>query len=165
MRLKRSKLRICIVSEEILCSHGQRQVSWPTVATWGRAMQFQPNVTREHLLTIVVWCALLLSVQAAIAKNDAARVQGTVTDMEGTAIGAAAITVKNLDTGALFKTRSDGSGEFTVSTLPAGNYQAGVQVAGFQSQVQKFSLTDSEVRKIHFRLAARSRPIPPANHH
>ena len=120
-------------------------------------MQFQPNVTREHLLTIMVWCTLLLSVQAAIAKNDAARVQGTVTDMEGTAIGAAAITVKNLDTGALFKTRSDGTGEFTVSTLPAGNYKAGVQVVGFQSQVQKFSLASSEVRTIHFRLAVSSR--------
>lgn len=128
-------------------------------------MQFQPNAIREHLSRIVVWCALLLSIQTAIAKTDAARVEGTVTDKGGTAIGAAAITVKNLDTGALFKTRSDGSGEFTVSTLPAGNYKAGVQVAGFQSQVQKFSLTDSEVRTIHFRLAARSKPIPPANHH
>jgi Carboxypeptidase regulatory-like domain len=96
--------------------------------------------------------------QTNTARTNTARVQGTVTDTAHTHIGAAAITLTNLDTGALFKTRTDGAGDFTLTALPAGNYQARVQVAGFHSQTKKFSLTASQVRTIHFKLAAIRRP-------
>jgi hypothetical protein len=89
-----------------------------------------------------------------------------VTDTTGAPIPAAAITVTNRKTGALFKTRTDGAGNFTVSALPVGDYKADVQAAGFQSQTQNFNLTVSQVRTINFKLAAvrpprRSRPRAP----
>ena len=95
--------------------------------------------------------------QVVIAQKNTARVQGTVTDTTDAPLGAAAITVRSLDTGNLFKTRSDGAGDFMVSALQAGNYKIGVRVAGFQDQVQEFKLTDSEVRTIRFKLTAKSR--------
>ena len=121
-------------------------------------MGFQTSLFREHLSKIVALGALLLLMQAAIARTNTARVQGTVTDATGAALGAAAITVKSLDTGALFKTRSDGAGKFTVSALPSGNYEIDVRAAGFQGQVQRFRLTNSEVRTIRLKLTAKSQP-------
>jgi len=119
------------------------------------------------LSRVLVSVPLLLLLPAAIAQMDTARIQGAVTDTTGAPIPAAAITVTNLKTGALFKTRSDGTGNFTVSALPVGDYKADVQVAGFQSQVQNFSLTVSQVKTIKFKLAAvrpprGSRPRAPA---
>ena len=124
-------------------------------------------MNRTGLLSrVLVLVTLLLPAPAAAAQTDTARIQGTVTDTTGAAIPAAAITVTNLKTGALFKTRSDGAGNFTVSALPAGKYKVDVQIAGFQGQVQDFSLAVSQVRTINFKLAAvrpprRSRPRAP----
>lgn len=117
-------------------------------------MAFQIDKSREYLSRAVALCALLFVVQACIAQSGTARIQGTVTDATGAAIGAAAITVTNLDTKGLFKTRSDGMGVFAVTALSAGRYKAEVRVAGFQSQTQKFSLTDSQVHTVQFKLAA-----------
>ena len=119
------------------------------------------------LSTVFALGTLLLLVPIVHAQTDTARIQGTVTDTTGAAIPAAAITVTNLKTGALFKTRSDGTGNFTVSALPVGDYKADVQAAGFQSQVQNFSLNVSQGKTINFKLAAvrpprRSRPRAPA---
>ncbi len=118
-------------------------------------MTLQTTGTR---VKIVAACALLLFVQAIIAQTNTACIQGTVTDTTGTPIGAAAITVTSLDTGALFKTRTDGAGDFRVTALPAGNYKASVRAAGFQSQEQKLNLKDAQVHTIHFKLTPLRHP-------
>lgn len=124
----------------------------------GVAMAFQTTAIRVHRLEIFAACALLLLLQAVIAQMNFARIEGTVTDTTGTTIGAAAITVTSLDTGALFKTRTGGAGDFRVTALPPGNYEASVRAAGFQNQVQKLTLKAAQVRTIHFKLEALRRP-------
>jgi hypothetical protein len=121
-------------------------------------MTFQTKTIRVHRPKIIAVCALLLFAQAIIAEPNTARIQGTVTDTTGAAIGAAAITVTSLDTGALFKSRTDGAGDFRVTALPAGNYKASVRAGGFQSQEQKLRLKDAQIYTIHFKLRVLSRP-------
>ena len=76
---------------------------------------------------------LLLSVFATILSAQTFRgtLLGTVADASGAVVPAAAITVKNMDTGVTRTTQSNSEGEFTVPELPVGRYSVDVTKAGF----------------------------------
>jgi len=86
------------------------------------------------------------------AQTDTARIQGTVTDATGAVIPNATATITNTDQGATFTATSDGSGNFTVSGLPRGNYKIKVDAAGFTSVEQAFTLDVSQVRALDLKL-------------
>ena len=59
-------------------------------------------------------------------------ITGTITDPAGAVVAAAAIEVKNTETGQVYPTVSTETGAYTVPNLPVGPYQVIVTVQGFK---------------------------------
>jgi hypothetical protein len=107
--------------------------------------------TALALLAVVV---LLIPASHLIAQSDTGRVTGTVADTTGAAIPGATITVTNTGTNATQTVTSGGTGDFTVSALPTGNYHITVAKQGFATQEQNLKLDVSQVQAENFKLAA-----------
>lgn len=88
--------------------------------------------------------ALLLSTflcSIGFGQTGLATVTGTITDGTGAVIADAPVEVRNLETGAISKTTSTESGNFTVSQLSIGDYDLTVTVPGFKTYTHtKFHL-------------------------
>ncbi|MHB1023835.1 MAG: TonB-dependent receptor [Acidobacteriaceae bacterium] len=100
-------------------------------------------------LLLLVTFGLLIQAQA---QSDTGRIQGSVTDQQNAAIRGAAITVTNVNTGAVFHATSDGAGNFSVLSLVRGKYKADVTAQGFESQSVTFQLDVSQVQAVNFTL-------------
>ncbi|HWQ52385.1 MAG TPA: carboxypeptidase-like regulatory domain-containing protein, partial [Bryobacteraceae bacterium] len=88
----------------------------------------------------VLWAVLLagmLFVSGAFAQSISGSIVGTVTDVSGAAVSAAAITVTNEETNTEYKATSGGAGEFSVTNLPPGTYTVKTELAGFKPSVAK----------------------------
>ncbi|HEX7956857.1 MAG TPA: TonB-dependent receptor, partial [Pyrinomonadaceae bacterium] len=80
-----------------------------------------------------VLCALVLLSLAATARAQfRAAVQGTVTDPSGAVVPAAALTLRNNETGKTQTAQSGDEGFYRISELPPGNYTLTVEKAGFK---------------------------------
>jgi hypothetical protein len=64
-------------------------------------------------------------------------IQGTITDPSGALIRKAKVSATNVDTGVATLRSTNGSGEYSLSPLPAGNYQVEVVAKGFQRLLQE----------------------------
>ncbi len=80
---------------------------------------------------------LLLSFASSVLAQVSAGFSGTITDPTGAAVPAAAVTVKNADTGALRNSTTDGEGRYRVLYLPVGEYEIRVKKTGFSEAVRK----------------------------
>jgi hypothetical protein len=61
---------------------------------------------------------------------------GTVTDPSGAAVSAAAVTAKNVETGAVRSTLTDGEGHYQYFSLPIGQYEIRGAKPGFKEEVR-----------------------------
>ena len=77
---------------------------------------------------------VLSSVSALFAQQTAGTLIGSVTDASGAVIPSASIKVVNLATNSVREAVSDGSGNYALPFLPAGDYSLTLTVKGFQSQ-------------------------------
>src|SRR5262245_11722796 len=103
-----------------------------------------PNLRspKQAFLVILGLCLLVrMRLPIAEAQTTSATVSGTVTDPTGAAMPAAAIQVKNVDTGLTQSTVTDNEGRFRVSSLPTGNYEVLASSPGFTTIVRKGLLT------------------------
>ncbi len=66
----------------------------------------------------------------------AASLSGTVTDQSGAIVSAAALTAKNIDTGAVRNTITDSAGRYRLFSLPVGRYEIRVRKQGFNEEVR-----------------------------
>src|SRR5712692_7119799 len=64
-------------------------------------------------------------------------ITGTVKDVSGAALVGAAVTVKHLDTGLTRTVEADASGNYSVSSLPVGEYELTAEKMGFQREVRR----------------------------
>ena len=83
-----------------------------------------------------VLCAIVF-LATALAQTDRGTLTGTVSDPAGAVVPNAAIVAKNLETGAEYRAATSGTGNYTVSELPAGVYELAVSAAGFTKYVQQ----------------------------
>jgi hypothetical protein len=79
---------------------------------------------------------LLLAGVPSLHAQVSASLAGVVTDTSGARIPAAAINVKNVETGAIRSTVSDDAGRYQVLALPVGEYEIRASKTGFQEQVR-----------------------------
>jgi Carboxypeptidase regulatory-like domain len=107
---------------------------------------------RRTWIGLSVILFLIVLTLNANAQTDTGRIRGSVEDVTGGVIPGATITVKNVDQGASITAVSDGTGNFTVSALPRGNYSVGVAADGFGGQTQSVTLEVSQVQEIGFKL-------------
>ncbi len=110
-------------------------------------IMFKKNLAKAAMFLFLPFLSL-----AVFAQTDTARIQGTVTDTSGAVIPGAAVTVTNTDQGTRYPATSGGSGNFTVSGLPRGNYKIKVDASGFASVEQSFALDVSQVKALDFKL-------------
>ena len=88
------------------------------------------------------------------AQGASASIQGTVTDASGATIPDAAIQVRNVGTGVVQNTTSDGQGRFNVPDLGIGEYEVQAQKMGFSTIVRKgITLTVGSQSVVDFALA------------
>lgn len=65
-----------------------------------------------------------------------ATISGTVTDVSGGAVAGAAVTVTNVETGAVRTTTTGGGGRYQVFALPIGQYEVHVSKPGFAEEIR-----------------------------
>jgi hypothetical protein len=79
---------------------------------------------------------LLVAGEPRLRAQVSASITGVVTDSSGARIPAAAVTVKNVETGAVRNTFTGAAGGYQVLALPVGEYEIRVSKSGFQEQVR-----------------------------
>jgi hypothetical protein len=79
--------------------------------------------------------AVLLSCAADWGQSEAS-IEGTVTDVTGSAIPGAAVTVKSGETSAVRNAITDNAGHYYVSLLSVGKYELSVEKVGFEREVK-----------------------------
>ena len=80
---------------------------------------------------------LMLMPAPAGAQADSSSLSGTVTDPSGAVVPNARVTVHNDANGQERTVQTNGSGAYTVTNLPAGDYTVRVEAPGFGTVVQK----------------------------
>src|SRR5437879_590100 len=74
---------------------------------------------------------------AALAQGDRGTITGTIGDPAGAVVAAAKVEARNVDTGTLYEVASTGTGNYTLSQLPAGTYELAVTVSGFKKFIRE----------------------------
>jgi Carboxypeptidase regulatory-like domain/TonB dependent receptor-like, beta-barrel len=93
-----------------------------------------------------------LAAGVCFAQTETARLQGTVTDQQGAAIPAAAVTVTNTGTGRALSVQTDAEGFYLAPALPAGHYHVVVEKTGFDKAAQDFDLQITQIGVVDFKL-------------
>lgn len=83
------------------------------------------------------------------------QIEGVVTDASGAAVPAAAITVRNIETGTERQITSDESGVYRAPLLPLGTYRVTAEVANFKRLVREgITLTTGQTATVDLSLEA-----------
>jgi hypothetical protein len=90
---------------------------------------------KSNLLRLTACFIFVLACSTAAFGQASSSISGTVTDPNGAVIAGAAVTVKNVGTGAEFKTTSTHVGAYTVPSLLAGDYTVSISAQGFKQSV------------------------------
>ena len=85
------------------------------------------------MVRLVFLC--LISASMSFAQVSAS-LSGTVTDQSASAVSGAAVTVQNVETGALRSTTTGVEGQYEVIALPVGEYEVRVTKQGFAEQIR-----------------------------
>jgi hypothetical protein len=88
-------------------------------------------------VSVLLLAALLALSQVAFAQTDRGTITGTISDPTGAVVPNAAISIKNVATGAEYPTVSTGTGNYTVPALPVGRYNLSASAAGFNQYIQE----------------------------
>jgi Carboxypeptidase regulatory-like domain/TonB dependent receptor len=120
------------------------------------------NRSRSACLSIVCAftfiLALVLSVvPGAYGQAITATLSGRVADTSGGSVSKAKVTVTNLATGLTRTVQSSDTGEFTIPALPAGEYTASVEFAGFAKQTKNITLQIGQLAELDFTVSPGAR--------
>jgi hypothetical protein len=88
-----------------------------------------------RVLAVLSLCVALLAGNAA-AQVGAGSLSGLVEDTTGAIVPGATVTLQNLETGAQRTSKANGSGAFSFSAIPSGDYKLTVESSGFKELVQ-----------------------------
>ena len=93
--------------------------------------------TRVHRLGIFGSVAVLtLLLSPALRAQVSGAISGTALDPSGAVLPAVQVTVQNLETRAVRSALSDGTGHYSVLSLPVGRYEVKAQKEGFRAEVR-----------------------------
>src|SRR6266700_1930485 len=90
------------------------------------------------LVSLLVVFVLVLSCGSAFSQGAAADAQlnGTVRDPTGSVIVKASVALRNVDNNQVYKTTSNGSGFYILTSVPPGNYELTYEFQGFAKYTQ-----------------------------
>src|SRR5262245_39594343 len=81
--------------------------------------------------------ALLCSAVVLFAQSDRGTITGTISDPSGAVVPDAGDESRNTQTGIVTKVASSATGNYTIPSLPSGNYEITVAVAGFKKFIRQ----------------------------
>ena len=74
---------------------------------------------RGRLVLLVLFCLAMLPI-CLFAQNDRGTITGTVSDQTGAAVPSATVVIKEIATGAEYRSVTTQAGDYTLTSLPAG---------------------------------------------
>src|SRR5439155_23483850 len=89
-----------------------------------------PSFRGESMLSRAVIC--LVFATALFAQGDRGTITGTVTDGTGAPVPNVAVSVVNTGTNTAVKVTTTSTGEYTATSLQAGDYRVEIAAAGFK---------------------------------
>jgi Carboxypeptidase regulatory-like domain len=107
----------------------------------------------KTLTQYILLSAVLLFSATARAQIDRTEINGTVTDLTGAALPGVTVTVTQAGTNQVRAVKTDGRGQFVVSSLPIGRFSVVFAHGGFKdTRVADLDLHSSDVRTLNTRL-------------
>jgi tetratricopeptide (TPR) repeat protein len=88
------------------------------------------------------------AISSPLVGQGTGEVKGTVLNVDKEAIPQAEVQLKHEESGQIYNFKSDKKGEFSSSSLPAGNYNITVEKEAFLSFKGELKLNPNKVRKI-----------------
>jgi hypothetical protein len=95
------------------------------------------QVKEAFVRVCLVAIAAILVASVALAQTDRGTITGTLADSTGAVVPGASVQVTNTETGAQYDTVTTGTGNYTLASLVAGNYNLTVAVTGFKKFTQE----------------------------
>jgi Carboxypeptidase regulatory-like domain len=97
---------------------------------------------------------LLLCALPAVAQLDRGGVVGTVSDLVGSRVPGAKVTVTNTDTNTDTIVQTSGSGDYSVNNLQIGAYRISAEKTGFKLAVEnRVDISVNQIAKVDFALS------------
>src|SRR6266851_682358 len=113
-------------------------------------------MTRRIAVREAAWMAVF-AYSSALGQETTGSISGTVTDPQGALIPATTVTIRNLDTGLVRSSTSDGSGYYRAVALPTGHYEVKAERQGFDAELRTgLALTVAQEAVVDFSLKLRS---------
>src|SRR6185437_5584645 len=95
-----------------------------------RGLLFQGGSMRNRLVAAALFLAF--GTLLAFGQGATGTITGIVTDQQGAVVPNATVQAKNQDTGTVYAGASSGTGNFTITQLPPGQYELTVKSQGFK---------------------------------
>ena len=89
---------------------------------------------RYYLLPVVLMLSFLAG---TVWGQTTASITGTVNDASGAVVPVTTVTVRHLESGLVRTAETDANGNYTVLSLPIGQYEVTVEKAGFKQAVRR----------------------------
>jgi hypothetical protein len=120
------------------------------------------NRFRSACVLFVYFCSFLLALFCAFVppvhgQAITATLSGKIVDASGGSISKARVTVSNTATGFTRTAQSSDAGEYAIPALPAGDYTATVEFAGFGKQAKGITLQVGQSAALDFTLTPGAR--------
>jgi hypothetical protein len=84
----------------------------------------------------VAVCSFLFAF-AAFAQSDRGTITGTISDPTGAVAAGSPVEIRNVENGLVYRAASSATGNYTLTQLPAGQYELSVTVPGFKKYVRQ----------------------------
>lgn len=117
--------------------------------------------TRRNALTLICFAGIcsaasipIMSTVATAQVSSTVTITGTVTDSTGAVVPNANVTITSQSTSAITEAKSNASGNFNATGLPAGDYTVKVTSAGFETFVANgLTMRSGETRTVNAALS------------
>lgn len=98
-------------------------------------------------------CFSLLGAVLAFGQSDRGTITGTISDPSGAAVANAPVEARNTENGVSTSIAASSTGNYTIPSLPAGNYELRVSVMGFKEFIrQGLQVQNAQTMRIDIQL-------------
>ena len=104
-------------------------------------LQENSPLLRWGVSLLSLFCVLFLSASLTFGQTDTGQITGTITDPTGAVVVGAKVVVKSANTGLAHEVTTNTSGLYTVPSLRPDTYTVTVEHAGFQTFVERVTVT------------------------
>ena len=111
-------------------------------------MIFQGHFAKRVWLAGRLLCAVSFLVAGVAWASVGGSLSGTVRDPSGAVVPEAAVTVREVNTGLVYRTQTDRAGYFTLPVLPVGHYDLKVEAPGFAAYERRAIALDTNAALI-----------------